>query len=354
MTRLRAGVQLHLSVLRSVRLPELVTLGKTAVAGGVSQLWVTDNLANRGAFTVLSALASQIPVDLGTAVLVQYFHNPVDVAGSVAALGELMDGRELSIGIARGNAGTAGLVETPKPVTALRETAQSLTRLLSGEEVCFADYPMLATYFNLSPEHAFKLSFKPQHNARLYCGGNSPLSLAVGGEHMDGLIFGGTFLSVGMTGRLPSMLQIFDDAAARAGKAGPLPRVAEVKLSVSRDRRAAREFPALSAATRILSLRERGYSDEEVARTGVSPASLERFAAARVRGATRAELLGLVSDEMIDAVFVAGDPAYCKERMATVCKLAEENGFSQLMFSEFGPDPAEGMKLLCDEILPSL
>ena len=354
MTQLRAGVQLHLSVLKSVRLPELVALGKAAVASGVSQLWVTDNLSNRNPFTVLSALASEIPVDLGTAVLVQYFHNPVDVAGAAAAISEMMDGRELSLGISRGNYSTSGLVETPKPISMLRETAQSLNHLLAGEKVTFDEFPTVASYFHLIPNAPFRLSFTPQSPVRLYCGGNSPLSLAVGGEFMDGLIFGGTFQAVGLMGRLPSLLQIFDDAATKDGRPDRQRRIAEIKISVSRDRKAAREFATVSSGTRILSLRDRGFTDEDIARAGVSPRDLDRFAEARKDGTSREKLFGLVTDAMIDAVFVAGDASYCRERMIEVCKLARDNGFQQLMFSEFGPDPSEGLRLLCDEILPML
>jgi alkanesulfonate monooxygenase SsuD/methylene tetrahydromethanopterin reductase-like flavin-dependent oxidoreductase (luciferase family) len=354
MSQLRVGVQLHLSVLKAVSLPELISLGKLAAAGGVTQLWVTDNLNNRNIFAVLAALASKIPLDLGTAVLVQYFHNPVDVADAAAAISEIMDGRELSLGIARGNQSTSNLVETPKPVSMLRETAQCLNQLLAGEKVAFTEYPTLATYFRLVPTTPFRLSFPPPASVHLYCGGNSPRSLAVGGEFMDGLIFGGTFQAVGLTGGLPSLLQIFDGAAQKAGKPAPHRKVAEIKLSVSRDRKAARDFAAHSAGTRILSLRERGFANEEIARTGVSTADLDRFENARLEGASRDKLVGLVTDEMIDAVFVAGDPEYCRERMVEVSKLATSNGFEQLMFSEFGPDPGEGLRLLCEEIIPAL
>ncbi|HLF78873.1 MAG TPA: LLM class flavin-dependent oxidoreductase [Dehalococcoidia bacterium] len=354
MTQLRAGIQLHLSVLKALRLPELISLGKSAVAGGVTQLWVTDNLNNRAAFTVLGALAAQIPVDLGTAVVVPYFHNPVEVAGAAAAIGELMDGRELSLGIARGNYRTSNLVDTPKPVTFLRETAQSLKRLLAGETVTFDAYPTLASYFHIGPTTPFNLSFEPQHAVKLYCGGNSPLSLAVGGEHMDGLVFGGTFQAVALTGQLAPMLKIFDDAATKAGASEQKPRVAEIKLSVASNRRAARAFAALSAGTRFLSLRDRGYSDEDIARAGVDPRDLDKFEAARHAGASRAELVSLVTDGMIDAIYVAGDPAHCRERLTHVSNLAREHGFEQLMFSEFGPDPRAGLKLLCDELLASL
>src|SRR5204863_6929254 len=103
--------------------------------------------------------------------------------------------------------------------------------------------------------------------------------------------------------------------------------------------------------SRILSLRARGFSDEEIGTAGVSREELDRFAAAREKGASRDQLLELVTDKMIDAIFVAGDPNYCRERMKEISKLASDNGFEQLMFSEFGPDAREGLRLLCDELL---
>lgn len=329
-------------------------MGRRAVAAGVTQLWVTDNLANRNPFSVLGALAASVPVDLGTAVLVQYFHSPVEVAGAAGAIAEVLDGRRLDLGISRGNYSTSNLINTPKPVSMLRETAQALNRMLAGETVTFDQYPTVGEHFNLVPSHPFRLSFTPPKTVRLYCGGNAPLALKVGGEFMDGLIFGGTFQAVGLTGRLPELLKTFDEAGEKAGRRDRQRRVAEVKISVSKDHKEARTFAALSAATRLLSLRDRGFSDEDIEATGASLADVERFAEARKAGQPREQLLELVTDEMIDAIFVAGDPAYCQERMVSISKLAASSGFEQLMFSEFGPDPKDGLDLLCEKVIPSL
>jgi alkanesulfonate monooxygenase SsuD/methylene tetrahydromethanopterin reductase-like flavin-dependent oxidoreductase (luciferase family) len=328
-------------------------MGKLAAAGGVTQLWVTDNLNNRNPFSVLAALASEVPVDLGTAVLVQYFHSPVEVAGAAGAISEIMGGRELSLGISRGNYSTPNLIDTPKPVSMLRETAQSLNRLLAGDKVTFDEYPTVAKHFNLMPTHPFKLSFTPPQTVHLFCGGNAPLALAVGGQNMDGLIFGGTFQAVALTGRLPELLKTFDEAGAKAGRMGQR-KVAEIKISLSNDHKKAREFAAISAGTRLLSLRDRGFTDEDLAATGARLEDIERFDEARKSGAPREQLLELVSEEMIDAIFIAGDPIYCQERIASIRKIAATNSFEQLMFSEFGPDPHEGLRLLCDKIVPAL
>ena len=62
----------------------------------------------------------------------------------------------------------------------------------------------------------------------------------------------------------------------------------------------------------------------------------------------------LTTDAMLDAMFVAGDPAYCRERLAEVSAIASEYGFEQLMFSELGPNPLESLRLLSEELIPSL
>ena len=235
------GIQLHLPTFRHISLPEIVKLGRFAHSGGISQLWVTDNLRSRNPYVVLTALAASVPLKLGSAVTVQYFRSPLDIADSVAAITELMDGREFGLGLARGNRNTPRLVNVVKPITMLREMSQSLRRLLTGDAVRFADYPAVASYFNLKPEASFQLNFAPRSPIRLYCGGNGPRALAVGGAYMDGIIFGGTFQAVARAGHMDTLMRIADDAAADSGRA-PLHKVAEIKLSIATDGRAARRI----------------------------------------------------------------------------------------------------------------
>ena len=348
------GIQLHLPTYRALTMPQLVDLGRVAEAGGVGQIWVTDNLQSRNAFVVLAAMAASVPVNLGTAVTVQYFRNPVDVADSAAAITEMMDGRELAIGLGRGNSRTPNLVASPRPVRMLRETADCLTALFSGEPVTFDRYPNLASHFNLMPEHRFQMNFRPKNPIPLYCGANGPRGLKVGGECMDGLIFGGEFKAVTGTGRMPELLQTFDDAAAGAGKTVPRPKVAEIKLSVSEDREKARAFARGNAGSRMLNLYRRTYTDEDLERLGVGAESMALLYRASQEGSSRQQIAGLTSDEMVDAIYLAGEPGECRERMLEVRDTAQHYGFGQLMFSELGPDADESLRLLCDEIIPAL
>ena len=104
-------------------MPELVRLADIGHQNGFDQVWVNDNLTYRNLFVVLTAMAARVPIKLGTAIMVPYFRNPVDLAGTVAAITELTDGREFSLGIARGASPIAGnQVEAVKPLSMIRET----------------------------------------------------------------------------------------------------------------------------------------------------------------------------------------------------------------------------------------
>jgi 5,10-methylenetetrahydromethanopterin reductase len=350
---LEPGLQLHLPSYRDISLGGLLDLAETAQHAGIQQLWVTDNLQSRNAFVVLATLASRLPVRLGLAVLVQYFRSPVDVADAAAAISELMDDRELSLGIARGNPGTPTLVKSTRPVTFLRETAQSLAALLAGQTVQFRDYPTLASYFNLEPGRAYRLNFQPSAPIKLYCGGNAPRSLAVGGATMDGIVFGWTFLAAARSGRLRPLLQVAEDAARAAGRRAPSPRIAEIKIYIDRDDATARQDCRRAVGGRILGLFQRGYTVEEYARLNIPPADIECLFDAARRGASSTALAELVTDAMIDALFVAGDPSRCRDQLTAVCELAEAHGFQQVMFSELGENVPLALNLLCDEVLPS-
>ncbi len=354
MSNMEIGVQFHLPTYAHVPLPHLVQLAREAEARGVAQLWVTDNLRSRQSYVTLAAMACNLKIKLGTAVTVQYFRNPVDLADSVATLSELMEGRELSIGLGRGNPRTPRLIRTPRPVSVLRETAQSLRQLLGGEGVCFNDYPALLEYYHFNPEATFQLNFSPAAPVTIYCGSNGPRGLAAGGRHMDGLIFGGHYLAALRTGRVPELLEIFDNSLPAGRDRANIPKVAEIKISLSREADRAREFVRESSGHRVLNMYRQGYTHQDIERLGVAIADVERLDQAERQGAAGAEFDRLVTDSMVDAIFVAGTPGDCLERMLEVRDTARQQGFGQLMFSELGPDLDEALALLCTEIIPAL
>ena len=354
MPLMEVGVQFHLPTYAHVPLPRLVDLAKEGESKGVSQLWVTDNLRSRQCYVTLAAMACNLNIKLGTAVTVQYFRNPVDLADSVATLSELMDGRELSIGLGSGNPRTPRLIQTPRPVNVLRETALSLRRSLDGDGVCFSDYPALLDYYHFNPGATFQLNFRPSSPVNIFCGSNGPRGLEVGGRDMDGLIFGGHYLAALQTGRVPELLDIFNNAVSPEKDQARVPRVAEIKISLSRDADRAREWVKESSGHRVLNMYRQGYTHEDIERMGVAIADIARLDLAEGNGATEAEFDALVTDGMVAAIFIAGAPGDCAERLVEVRNTARAQGFTQLMFSELGPDVGEAVSLLCDEVMPAL
>src|ERR687898_17175 len=130
------GLQFVTHLANQYTVVDLVRLARLATDRGFQQIWVNDNIRYRSQLVVLTAIAAQVPVRLGTAIMVPYFHNPLDVADSLGALSELCEGREISVGIARGDLGQSPQhVQPLRPIAMVSETVQLLRQALSGAEL---------------------------------------------------------------------------------------------------------------------------------------------------------------------------------------------------------------------------
>jgi alkanesulfonate monooxygenase SsuD/methylene tetrahydromethanopterin reductase-like flavin-dependent oxidoreductase (luciferase family) len=169
---------------------------------------------------------------------------------------------------------------------------------------------------------------------------------------MDGMLLNGSlFLPSLALGRLPGMIE----ASRPAGElAAGFRRVADLKIAVHAKRDVARDFARHSVGQRMLSVRRSGVSDDELRTLGVEPRDLDAIADAFAAGAGPDEMAPLVTEAMVDAVFITGDPAECRERLAEVAAAARELGIHQLMFSEIGPEAASSVSLLLEEVVPCL
>lgn len=355
-TPIEAGLQLHLPSYLDLSLPELSRIATAGAELGFDQIWVTDNPECRSTMAVLGSLAPLAGTKLGTAIMVQYLRSPVEAARALMTVSELMPGRELSIGLGTGNP-TSRLVARPRPVEFMRQTACSLRRLLAGEEIELDSYPLLRDYFQFAPGARIRVAVRPAGPVRLYGGSNGPLGLALAGELMDGLIFGWTTMLNATLGRLGAKLGIVDASAQRAGRSAAVRRVTELKISVARDHAKARQFVREnpSCARRTLGLRRRGYDDHDLEELGIGPRDVDALDRAFRAGGPFADFSELVTDAMIDASYVAGDPSYCAERVAAFAEdVVRPSGFDQVIFSELGPDPLAAVELIADSILPVL
>lgn len=341
------GLKFALQAAKKYPLPELVGFAQRGHDEGFKQVWVNDNLSQRNILIVLTAIAARVPVKLGTSILVPYFRNPVDLAGSLATLSELTDGRELSVGIARGEAAIAGQqIDMAKPLAMVRETTMVLKRLLQGEAVFFRDFPVCAAYHHIHPEREFRLAFSPAAPVHFYCGGNAPKILKIAGEIMDGALIGDHYIPLVRSGRLDRLLALLRSAAADKQPGTRLFDVCELDIAIARDRRSALEFARPFAANILMGLDPAGYADDQIRALGVEPRLIKSLQAARASGATVQALAALIPDEAVQCCFVAGGPEECRDQLAPLLAEAERLRIGQVTFAKLGPDWDEALPLL--------
>jgi len=332
------------------RTADWMRLAQLAHGQGFEQIWVNDNLGQRNIFIILAAIAARVPIKLGTAIVVPYFRNPVDIADSLAALSELTEGREVSVGIARGESARAGRqIEMPNPVAMVREATLAVKALLAGESVKFRDYPTACAYHHFHPEQEFRLAFSPGAPLRFYCGGHGKRILKVAGEVMDGIYFGDHTIPVMRTGRLAAFL-----AGARSSVAAHNKTrfdVCELDVSIARERGRAFEFARPYAAHVLLHLEAMGLTSDDFRGLGIEPRLLDSMKHACSQGATIPAASALLSDDAVKSCFVAGSPEECRDQLAALLNEANRLQFGQVALAKLGPDYDEAINLLRSEVI---
>src|SRR6185436_1841280 len=148
------GIHFPLHVLNRYSLPDLIGLAEraanTLAPFNFTRVWTNDNLEYRSVLASSAAIVARLPVKLGTAVTVPYFRNPVDLAMAFATMSELMDGREISLGLGPGSRSIlTHQVERVKPLAIMAELATALRTLFAGATLSSKDIPVLASYFHI-------------------------------------------------------------------------------------------------------------------------------------------------------------------------------------------------------------
>ncbi len=349
------GLQFVTHLANHYTVPDLVRLARLAADNGFEQIWVNDNIRYRGQMVVLTAIASHVPIRLGTAIMVPYFHNPLDVADSLAALSEVCQGTEISIGIARGDLGQSPQhVQALKPIAMVSETVRFLRRALAGEEIAYSEYPFLQEFYRLNPNGKFRLAFKPKATFKFYGGGNGPQSLHMCGRIMDGLISSGTYIPMLKAGRLPGMLATADQSAKELSPTKRLRRVCELNVSISSDREKAIEFPKRQVSHSILQWEALGFTAEEYAKLGIQREQVLKLKEAYAAGATVEEASKLVTEHMVKTYYAAGTPEEVRDQIIELADAAGRLAYDHIAFAKLGPDYEEALNLLANDVMPAL
>ena len=349
------GLQFTTHIANHYTVPQWIELAELARTNNFDQVWVNDNLGYRNVFVILTAIAARVPIKLGTAILVPYFRNPVDAADAFAALSELVDGREISVGIARGDYAQAGnQINLVKPISFVKETVQCMKRLFEGETVYYRDYPVLSSFYQLKKDSSIRLRFSPKAPIRFYSGGNGPKIMRIAGQLMDGVLIGGFFIPLVRSGKLRQLLEAAELGRAESNRQTSPRKVCEINVSVSDDYERARIFPKRYIAHMLLVLDALGFSDSEFRALDIEPEAVKNIKAAFAAGGTIEDVAPIITDAMVDAGFIAGRPRDCIEKLEEMCSHAQDYGFDQICLAKLGPDYQQAITLLAEEMLPSI
>ena len=349
------GLQFTTHIANHYTVPQWIQLAELAHKFNFDQLWLNDNLGYRNLFVILTAIATRVPIKLGTAILVPYFRNPVDIADAFAALSELVDGREISVGIARGDYAQAGnQINLVKPINMVKETVHCVKRLLEGKTIYYKDYPVLSSFYHLRENSNMYLRFSPKAPILFYSGGNGPKIMRIAGELMDGVLIGGFFIPLVRSGKLQQLLEAAELGKSESKRQTNLRKVCEINISVCNDYARARNFPKRYIAHMLLVLDALGFSDAEFRALSIDPEAVKKIKAAFSAGGTIEDVAPMITDAMVDAGFIAGRPRDCIEKLEAMCSYAQAYGFDQICLAKLGPDYEEAITLLAQDILPSI
>ena len=187
---------------------EAIALAQRAVEAGASSLWMAEHLGYREAIATCTAFAIKAPGAMLVPTAVSpYLWHPTPTAMAMATLDEVAPGRA-AIAIGTGNplflqeSGRA----VEKPVRAMREFAEALRKLWTGEAVHLdGEFVKLA---------GARLAFRPSAAISIYIAAIGPDMLRLAGRIGDGVA-----LSAGLS--TDSVRQSIALCAEGAGKAVP-------------------------------------------------------------------------------------------------------------------------------------
>jgi 5,10-methylenetetrahydromethanopterin reductase len=346
------GLHFTLHMATQYTIPDLARLASLGQRHGFGRIWINENFGYRHTLVALSAIAAVREADglpLGVAITHPYARNPLDAAAAFASLTEVMARQNLIVGLAIGDYFILGnSVHMLRPSQLVVEMARLLKELWKGETVRFADFPNISSLYRLKQDRSFKMSFKPCNAISLYCAGSVKL-VSEALPYCDGIIIGGEFITLVEGGMLETHLEAIEQSRKRVTEVKPFKKMCEINVSVSRDRKAARQFASKYVCHGISR-----QPDALLQRLGIDIKQVEAVRAAFARGGTIHQVSELVTDDMIDAIFVAGTPEECIDRVALYLKEAANRGFDHVLMAKLGPDYAEAIKILGDEMLPSI
>jgi 5,10-methylenetetrahydromethanopterin reductase len=302
---------------------DLADHARAAERAGFDTAFVSHHYNNRDQFAALTAMAAATDrIDLGPGVANPYETHPVTLASRMATLDEYSDGRGV-FGLGAGDASTlANLgVERDSPLRRVLESMRVARRLWDGERVDH-DGTFQAT--------DAALNYEPGP-IPVYVGAQGPHMTRMAAKHADGVLYNGAH----SRDYEWASERVAEGLAERPDERGDFDFAAYAIVSVDDDGAAAREAARFPTAFVVGSapppvLDRHGIDHERAGEVG------EAVEAGEFR-----EAAGLVTEAMLDAFCIAGDPDHVADRVDAVLEYAD----SFVAASPLGPDLERAIEL---------
>lgn len=305
---------------------EYAELARLAERGGFDVVSVYHDLFSQPAIYPLLLMAQATErVRLGPAALNPFTLHPVEIAGQVAALDAVSGGRAY-LGLVRGSWLEELGIEPARPLAALREAVEVVSRLLTGDTSGLA-----GEVFSLAEGAGLRYE-PPRPRVPLLVGTWAARTAAFAGEVAQELKIGGS--------ANPELVPVLRERIGNDSVRIVVGAVTVVDEDGAAARRKARTeaalyFPVVAGLDPTLE---------------VAPRLVENVR--RLVAAGDAEAAGeLIPDELLDRLAFAGTPAQVASRAAALY----DAGAARVEFgTPHGLEPRAGVELLASRVLPAL
>ena len=304
---------------------EVADLGSRAERAGFDTVFASCHYNNRDPFVALDRVAAATDeVRVGPGVANPYDTHPVKLASQVATLDEASGGRAV-LGVGAGDRSTLSNlgVERDRPLRRVLESFKVAQDLWAGERVDH-DGTFVARDAGLNYEPG---------DISVYVGAQGPHMLRMAGKHADGVLVNASH---------PRDLSWAADRVAEGATdrvvAGSVDVAAFASVSVAEDAEA-----ALAAARPPVAFIAAGAAPPVLDRHGIDSGRAQRIGS-RIEAGEFSAAFELVTDAMLEAFCIAGDPGMVATRLGAVGEHAD----SVVAGSPLGPDRSAAVGLLAE------
>ena len=307
----------------------IVDWARAAERAGLGSLWVMEDYFRPGAYSLAAAAAAVTErIVIGLGVVNPYTRHPALVAMETATLAAIAPGRVV---LGLGSSNRRWIEEQmgipfKTPLRALRESVEIVRRLLDAERLTYAG--------EVFAVQEIALEAPPPAPVPLLLGVKGPRALALAADVADGV-------QCSILASPAHVRRVRATTAARAR--GEFTVIAYLPVAVADDRAQARAWmrPLVAHYLGLL------HGQSILMDAGLPAARTQRFRDALTTGRPAADL---VSDDVLDAVAIAGTPADCR---AALARWAEAGLDGVVAVVPEGPDLAGQMERLGRELAPA-